>query len=92
MTGNKLLTTTKWDDDEIVEWDDDVFKRAEIAVGGKIIRESSGTLTKRGRPKLLDPKRQVTLRLDSAVVDGFRAMGPRWQSRINGELRKALGL
>ena len=35
---------------------------------------------------------ELTLRLDQAVIEGFRAMGPRWQSRINAELRKALSL
>jgi uncharacterized protein (DUF4415 family) len=34
----------------------------------------------------------VTLRLDSGVIEGFRATERGWQSRINEELRKALGL
>jgi uncharacterized protein (DUF4415 family) len=81
-----------WDDDDIPEWTDDQWARAEIAIGGVVIREAQGTLTKRGRPRLADPKQQVTLRLDSAVIERFRAMGPRWQSRINAELRKVVGL
>ncbi|MFD2429831.1 BrnA antitoxin family protein [Sphingobium scionense] len=43
-------------------------------------------------PKSDQPKQQVTLRLDQAVLDAFRATGPGWQSRINAQLRKALGL
>lgn len=43
-----------------------------------------------GRPKKADPKRQVTLRLDTEVVDRFRATGPGWQTRINEALRAAL--
>ena len=43
----------------------------------------------RGRPKLDDPKVQVTLRLDAAVVQKFRAGGPGWQSRINDVLANA---
>lgn len=53
---------------------------------------SSGTLTKAGRPKIANPKQQVTLRLDRDVLAAFRSKGPRWQSRINAELRKALGI
>jgi uncharacterized protein (DUF4415 family) len=34
----------------------------------------------------------VTLRLDPDVVEKFRATGKGWQSRINAELRKALGI
>ena len=81
-----------WDDEDTPEWTDDQWDRAQYAVGGVVIREAQGTLTKRGRPKLAAPKQQVTLRLDRAVLDGFRAMGPRWQSRVNAELRKVLGL
>ncbi len=40
----------------------------------------------RGRPKLPEPKVQVTLRLDAGVVKKFRAGGPGWQSRINNVL------
>lgn len=79
------------DDDDVV-WTEDMFRRAAVYKDGKLVRPAVGTLTKRGRPKSDDPKQQVTLRLDSAVLEKFRAMGPRWQSRINAELRKALGI
>ena len=46
----------------------------------------------RGRPVADNPKKQVTLRLDSDVVAKFRAGGSGWQSRINDILRKAAGL
>lgn len=46
----------------------------------------------RGRPPSSSPKKQVTLRLDSDVVERFRASGPGWQSRINAALRKVTGL
>lgn len=46
----------------------------------------------RGRPALVNLKKQVTLRLDSDVIARFRADGPGWQSRINEALRKAAGL
>ena len=80
------------DPDDAPEWTEEMFRRAAIYHGDKLIRPASGTLTKPGRPKSADPQQQVTLRLDSIVLEKFRAMGPRWQSRINAELRKALGL
>ena len=46
----------------------------------------------RGRPRVVAPKKQVTLRLDQDVIDAFKASGPGWQSRINEALRKAGGL
>lgn len=42
----------------------------------------------RGRPRLQAPKRLVSRRLDSDVIERFRATGPGWQSRINEVLRE----
>ena len=44
----------------------------------------------RGRPKLERPKISTTLRLDSDVIAGFKAKGPKWQTRINDALREWL--
>jgi uncharacterized protein (DUF4415 family) len=79
------------DDDEAPTWSDEVFARAEIREGDRVIRPATGTLTRRGRPKSERPKRQVTLRLDLDVLEHFRAGGPGWQSRMNEVLRKAIG-
>lgn len=87
---NKESLIVGLDDDDLPEWTDDQFRRAAIYDGDRLIRPANGTLTKPGRPKSADPKRQVTLRLDSAVIEGFRATGPGWQSRINDALRKVL--
>ncbi|QJR04569.1 BrnA antitoxin family protein [Sphingobium yanoikuyae] len=92
MTESRKPLPTDWDDDDIPAWSDAQFDRAELRVAGKILRPADGTLTKPGRPKSNQPKQQVTLRLDQAVLDAFRATGPGWQSRINAQLRKALGL
>jgi uncharacterized protein (DUF4415 family) len=46
----------------------------------------------RGRPASENPKKQVTLRLDADVVARYKAGGKGWQSRMNADLRKALGL
>ena len=81
------------DPDDAPELTAEIAARAEIRVGGKLIRPATGTLTKAGRPPLRGKtKRQVTLRLDPDVVERFRAGGPGWQSRINDALRKAVGL
>ena len=66
--------------------------RAELAIGGQVIRPAGGTLTKRGRPKKLDAKKSVHLRLSPDVLEWFRATGPGWQTRIDEALRKAARL
>lgn len=43
-----------------------------------------------GRPKADKPKIAVSLRLDQEVVDGFKADGPGWQTRINAVLADSL--
>ena len=78
---------------EMPEWTDEQWDRAEIAIGGKVIRAARGTLTRPpGRPKAAAPKRSVHLRLSPDVLDHFRATGPGWQTRIDEALRKAAKL
>jgi uncharacterized protein (DUF4415 family) len=77
------------EEDEPVEWTDEMFARAQISVGGKVIREATGTLTKRGRPPVGDvPKQQVTLRLPPHVLEHFKAGGAGWQTRIGEVLER----
>ncbi|HEX7781418.1 MAG TPA: BrnA antitoxin family protein [Sphingobium sp.] len=93
MIERDAITKLPWiDPDDAPELDEHFFRHGEIREGDKLIRAATGTLTKPGRPKSDAPKRQVTLRLDPAVIDGFRASGPGWQGRINEALKKALGL
>ncbi len=92
MTGNGRDTKSDWvDPDDAPEWTDEVFDRAGIYRGGKLVRPAQGTLTRRGRPPLENPKRQVTLRLDGDLIDRLRATGPGWQTRVNEILKKAVG-
>ncbi len=79
------------DDDDVV-WTEEMFRAAAVYKGAKLIRPASGTLKSIGRPASENPKKQVTLRLDPDVVERFSATGKGWQSRINAELRKALGI
>ena len=92
MTESRKDTGSNWvDPDDAPEWSDEVFQRAEVRDGDRVVRPASGTLTKRGRPKLESPKRQITLRLDGDLIDRLRETGPGWQRRINEILRKAVG-
>ena len=68
MIENNINSEQNWDDDDLPEWTEDQFRRAALYKKGKLVRPADGTLTKPGRPKLKNPKQQVTLRLDQAVV------------------------
>lgn len=77
------------DPDDAPELTEEVAARAQISVGGKVIRKATGTYTKRGRPPLDDqPRQQVTLRLPREVIAYFKAGGPGWQSRISEALAR----
>jgi uncharacterized protein (DUF4415 family) len=82
--------TSKWvDPDEPSEWPDEAWDRAQLSIGGKVVRPASGTLTKRGRPPTGDSsKQQVTLRLAPQVLEHFRATGSGWQTRLNEVLER----
>ena len=90
MTGKKERTRPVWHDpDDAPELTADILDRAEFAIGGKVIRPASGTLTKPGRPKSASRKQSVHLRLSPEVLSYFRSTGPGWQTRIDETLRKA---
>lgn len=42
--------------------------------------------SRRGRPKLANPKVEVKIRLDAETVDYLRGSGPGWQTRVNALL------
>ena len=93
MTKRRENTKRAWrDPDDAPELTDEILDRAEIAIGGKVIRPASGTLTKPGRPKKANAKVSVHLRLSPEVIAYFRARGPGWQTRIDEALRKAAKL
>ena|SRR5665213_166248 len=84
MPAKRAGTKRRWiDPDDAPELTDAELARAIHRQGDKVIR--------RGRPKLANPKDQVTLRLDHDIVERFRAGGAGWQSRINDALRRHLG-
>ena len=89
MTARKKDLDDSWDPDTPPEWPDEVWDRAEFAIGGKVVREATGTLTKAGRPPIgSQAKTQVTLRLPAEVIAHFKAGGPGWQTRISDLLQR----
>ena len=90
MRGNKQSLKGAWvDPDDAPELTDEILERAQFSIGGKVIREATGTLTKRGRPPVGDePKQQVTLRLPREVIAYFKRGGPGWQTRIGEVLQR----
>ena len=89
MSAKKKSSDDSWDPDTAPEIPDEVWDRAQISIGGKIIREATGTLTKRGRPPIgSQPKEQVTLRLPVEVLEYFKADGPGWQTRVSEVLER----
>ena len=49
-----------------------------------------GKIVFRGRPKLANPKKAISLRVDADVLEYFKADGKGWQTRMNEALRKAV--
>jgi uncharacterized protein (DUF4415 family) len=89
MIASKKNTKDSWDPDTAPEIPDEAWDRAQISVGGKVVREASGTLTKRGRPPVgEEPKQQITLRLAPKVIRHFKQTGSGWQTRVNEVLER----
>ena len=63
------------------------FKRAK-----PLAELADGIRRSRGRPPAEKTKRQISLRIDSDVIERFKAAGPGWQSRVNAALRKVVGI
>lgn len=91
MTAKKKNTDANWDPDtapDLSEFPDEVWSRAQVARGGKVVRKATGTLTRRGRPPIdAESKQQVTLRLPRDVVGYFKSGGAGWQTRISDVLK-----
>lgn len=89
MTAKRRPIKQSWiDPDDAPELTPELARRAQVSVGGKIVRQATGTVTKRGRPPVGDePKQQVTLRLDPKVIRYFKQDGEGWQTRLNEVLQ-----
>lgn len=60
--------------EEIPELTDEVFARAVFKKGG--------------RPVSSDPRKLITIRLPSSVIEKWRATGPGWQTRMAERLSR----
>jgi uncharacterized protein (DUF4415 family) len=81
--------------DENPEWTKEDFVRATLKIGDRIVGENEFRKAWKkamGRPKSENPKQAVSLRLDSDVVEHYKAGGRGWQTRINATLRRAAHL
>jgi uncharacterized protein (DUF4415 family) len=59
---------------ELPELNDDMLLRA--------------TISKGGRPRSANPRKQLTLRLPADVIERWKATGPGWQTRMADRLAK----
>ncbi len=83
MAVSKDDTRKAWvDPDDAPELGDAWFETASFKIGENVIRGA-------GRPRG-STKVQITLRLDKAVLEHFRATGKGWQTRVNDALRSKL--
>ena len=67
--------------DEAPEITDAWVAEADLRRGSKLVR--------RGRPRLENPKQLLSLRLAPEVIEGWKASGPGWQTRMAEVLRKS---
>jgi uncharacterized protein (DUF4415 family) len=77
-------------DDDSPEWTDEMFARARPGAAVLPPEVLAAFGKPRGRPKAAAAKVAVKLRLDPDVIEGFKAGGPGWQTRINTTLKDAL--
>lgn len=88
MSAKRKPIKKSWiDPDDAPQLTSELARRAQISQAGKVVREATGTVTKRGRPPVGDePKQQVTLRLAPRVIRYFKQTGEGWQTRLNETL------
>lgn len=48
-----------------------------------------GTVNKGGRPRSLNPKRLISIRLTEDVIQRWRSTGPGWQTRMAEKLSRS---
>jgi uncharacterized protein (DUF4415 family) len=83
MPTKKKSGSGAWvDPDDAPRLTDRFFDHADVFEGRKLVR--------RGRPKVDQPKKAVSIRLSPEVLAHFRAGGEGWQTRINETLERAV--
>ncbi|TIL29659.1 BrnA antitoxin family protein [Mesorhizobium sp.] len=81
-------TKKDWDDADSPELTDEQIAK------GKPFAEAFPDLAEsikrgRGRPPVAVPLQQISIRLEPAVIEKFKATGKGWQARVNDVLKKA---
>ncbi len=88
---NNDLDNTWVDPDDAPELDDLFFSQATPKIDNQIVTSSEVKKSFKkslGRPKAEDPKKPISIRLSSDVLDYFRATGKGWQTRLNEVLQE----
>lgn len=67
--------------DDAPEITEEWLVEADLHHGPKLVR--------RGRPRLANPRRLLSLRLPADVIERWRATGPGWQTRMAEALEKS---
>jgi uncharacterized protein (DUF4415 family) len=78
----KKKSSTWVDPDDAPELTGDMMRKAKWFAGDRPV--------KRGRPKLDNPKEQITIRLDADVVRAIRKTGPGWTGKVNSILASSV--
>ena len=82
-----------FDDLDNPEWTEEDFARAKGAesLPLEVLKAFPVTYARlEAEGRLPPPTTEVTLRLDSKVLDHFRAAGPGWRTRINTALQEVV--
>ncbi|MDP3661151.1 BrnA antitoxin family protein [Phenylobacterium sp.] len=77
-------------EDDAPELDDAFFAEA-LPAREVMSKATQASFKARGRPKSVEPKVAISLRVDAAVVDAYKATGAGWQTRMNEALKASLG-
>ncbi|HEU0198197.1 MAG TPA: BrnA antitoxin family protein [Nevskiaceae bacterium] len=75
-------------DTENPEWTDAMFAKAKRL--SDLTEGLQAKLRAPGRPKAAVTKERISIRLSPDVLQGFRAEGPGWQTRMDAALREWL--
>jgi uncharacterized protein (DUF4415 family) len=92
---NNDLDNTWVDPDDAPELDNAFFSQAIPKIDNKVVTgDEVKTAFKKnlGRPKAEDPKKSISIRLSSDVLEYFRSTGKGWQTRINEVLQEYIAL
>lgn len=65
-------------DQDNPEWTDDMFAKA----------QKGAAASKLGRPKAINTKEAISIRLDHDILEYFKNSGKGWQTRVNDVLRE----